>query len=231
MSRQRKPFLMRANEQYCLDFGQKNIEPKKCATCGMLYIVGEETDEKQHRKYHEELSQGVKWSIKLERARKYFDDCSRIIQILPDEPKPIHDIINKVLRLSDGEMSAGNDISKIFTDKVKFFLYIDRNNLVIGYICVEPIEKAFHLVDYEASRLEPDAVQAECGILYLWVHPQSRRHKIATKLLDCARANLKDETIIVRSRVAISEPTEKAISFLKAYLLNRRPVKVYGSVV
>lgn len=227
MKRQRKPFLMRANEQYCLDFGQKNIEPTKCATCGMLYIVGEETDEKQHRKYHEELYQGIKWTVKTERAKKYFDDCSRIVEIIPEEPKSIQETMNKMLKLSDGEMSAGNDIAKILVDKRRFYVFVNKNNETIGYVCVEHIEKAFHLVDYEASRMEPDPVVAECGIIYLWVHPQFRRHKVATKLVDCARANLKSDKIISRTRVAVCNPTENAVPFMKAYLLHKRPVKIY----
>lgn len=227
MNRQRKPFLMRANEQFCLDFGQKNIEPNKCATCGMLYVAGEEADEKQHRKYHEEINQGVKWSVKTERPKKYFDDCSRIVEITPDEPKPILETINKMLKLSDGEMSAGNDVTKILIDKRIFLIYVNKANQAIGYICAEPIEKAFNLVDFEASRLEPEPVVAECGIIYLWVHPQFRRRKVATKLVDCARANLKREKIIVRSRVAVCEPTESAVPFLRAFLLHKRPVKVY----
>lgn len=219
---------MKANEQYCLDFGQKNIDPIRCTTCGMLYVVGEESDEKQHAKFHSEFDEGVKWTVKLERPRKYFYDGSRVVAITSNEQKPTLDAINKLLRISDNEMSAGDDVSKLVNKKNSIFLvYITANNSAVGYIHAEIIEEAHILIDFDASRLEEEPVPSECGIIYLWVHPAHRRNKIATHLTDVARANLKKESTIHRSRVALCDPTETAIPFMRAYLLNKRPVKVY----
>lgn len=219
---------MKANEQYCLDFGQKNIDPIKCATCGMMYAVGEESDEKQHAKYHAEFDEGVKWSVKLEKPRKYFDDGSRIIAITPTEQKPTLDTINKLLKMSDGEMSAGDDVLKLINKKDTLFLiFVTSDNHAVGYVCVEKIEQAHNLVDFEASRLEEEPVRADCGVLYLWVHPSYRRQRIATSLTDVARANIKRDGVVFRSRVAVCDPTEMAVPFFNAYLSNKRPVKVY----
>merc|ERR1711884_736250 len=38
--------------QAYLDLGQSNFGPCKCPTCGLLYTIGEPTDEKVHRDYH-----------------------------------------------------------------------------------------------------------------------------------------------------------------------------------
>lgn len=226
--RKRKPLLVKANEQYVLDFGQKNIDPIRCATCGMLYHPGEESDEKQHAKYHAEFDEGVKWSVRLEKARKYFDDGCRIVAITPDEQKPVSDAVNKLLKMSEGEMSTGGDISKLITRPDSLFLiFILPSNHIVGYICVEKIKEAYNLVDFDSSRLESEPVKADCGIIYLWVHPAYRRRKFATHLTNVARGNLKKEGLIPRSRVAVCDPTEMAIPFLQAFLLHKRPVKVY----
>lgn len=219
---------MRANEQYCLDFGQKNIDPIRCKTCGMLYVLGEETDEKQHAKYHAEFDEGVRWPAKLEKTKKYLDDGSRIVAITSTEQKPVLDAVNKMLKMSDGEMSAGEDISKLVNkENTMFFLYVSQTNHIIGYICVEIIEKAYNLIDFATSKLEEEPVPAECGVLYLWVHPFYRRKRIATWLTDIARANIKKHRVVYRSRVAVCDPTESAVPFFKAFLSNKRPIKVY----
>lgn len=219
---------MKANEQYCLDFGQKNIDPIRCTTCGMLYVVGEESDEKQHAKYHAEFDEGVRWSVKLERPRKYFDDCSRIIAIIKDEQKPILDAVNKLLKMSDSDMSPGDDVSKLVNrDNTIFHIYVTSSNHLVGYVCAERINEAHNLVDFNSSRLEPEPVRADCGIMYLWVHPSYRRRGIATHLTDVARGNIKKDGVVFRSRVAVCDPTELAIPFFNAYLLHKRPIKVY----
>lgn len=226
--RKRKPLLVKANEQYVLDFGQKNIDPIRCATCGMLYHVGEESDEKQHAKYHAEFDEGVKWPMKLERPRKYLDDGSRIVAISSIDPRPVMDVVNKLLRMSESDMYTGCDVTKLLKRPNSLFLmHIVSSNHIVGYIFVEQIKEANNLVDFNSSRLEAEPVRADCGIIYLWVHPAYRRQKIATHLVDIARANLKKDVVIFRSRVAVCDPTEAAIPFLNAYLIHKRPVKVY----
>lgn len=219
--------MVKANEQYVLDFGQKNIDPIRCPTCGMLYHPGEESDEKQHAKYHADFDEGVKWSMKSERPKKYFDDGSRIVAITKDEQKSVVEAVNKLLRLSESDMSTGNDIQPLVSrPNTLFLMYITPSNHIVGYIFVEKIREANNLVDFDSSRLEREAVRADCGIIYLWVHPAYRRNTIATHLVDVARANIKKD-VVYRSRVAVCDPTEVAIPFLNAYLLHKRPVKVY----
>lgn len=235
--RKRKPLLMRANEQYCLDFGQKNIDPIRCATCGMYYAVGEESDEKQHAKFHSEFDEGVRWAFKLERPRKYYDDGARVIEIIKTDQKPILDAVNKLLKMSDNDTSAGGDVMKyISNDNTKFFIYVTPTGHIVGYIAVERIKEAFNLIDFESSRLESEPVKAECGVLNLWVHTAYRRSGIGTKLIDVARANLTDlrestqngkHGIIHKSRVAVCDPTEAAIPFFRAFIQDKRPIKVY----
>lgn len=225
--RNRKPLTMKSNEQYCLDFGQ-DIAPTRCNKCGMIYTIGEDQDEKQHLKYCADFDEGVRWVVKLERPKKYFDDGSRILVITKNEPKPIYDMINKLLKISESEMSAGEDVTKLVNKENRLFLiYVTNTNHIVGYICMEIAESAHELIDYEASRLMCDPIPVDCAILYLWVHPSHRRKHIGTHLVDVARANIKPNKIIYRSKVAVCDPTEMAIPFLNAYLHNRRPIRVY----
>ena len=228
-TRSRKPLLLKSNEQYCLDFGQKNYDPIRCETCGMLYTVGEETDEKQHAKYHAEFDNGVKWQVKLERPKKYYDDGCRVIDILRSDPKPILDAVSKVLKMSYTDMAAEEDITRLMTKNkaVKFYIFVNQSNNILGYICAEKISEAFVLLDFDASRMESDPVVANCGILFLWVHPMYRRQYIGSKLTDVARANITFSKIVSRSRVAVCDPTPLAIPFFNGYLKNKRPIKVY----
>lgn len=195
----------------------------------MLYVVGEESDEKQHAKYHADFDEGVKWTVRLERPRKYFEDGSRIVAIGAQEPKPTQDLINKILKMSDGEMSAGDDVSKLVNrDKTLFLVHINSTNHITGYVCAEQIEQAFELIDYESSKFNSEQpVKAECGVLYLWVHPHYRKKGIATWLVDIVRANIKSETVVNRSHVAVCDPTESAVPFFTRYLRNKRAVRIY----
>ena len=49
--------------QACLDIG-KNIGHQTCSTCGMIYTPGEPNDEKMHTKYHDEVTNGVKLTVR-----------------------------------------------------------------------------------------------------------------------------------------------------------------------
>ena len=41
--------------QSYLDLGQSNFGPTRCPTCGLLYTVGEPTDERTHREFHKKF--------------------------------------------------------------------------------------------------------------------------------------------------------------------------------
>lgn len=227
-SNRRRVPLMKASEQYCLDFGQKNFDPIRCEVCGMIYVVGEESDEKQHARYHAAYDEGIKWTTKMERPVKYFDDGSRIVTIKASDPKQTLDAVNRVLKMSENDMSVEDDVCKILkSNDMQFLIYINSSHHIIGYICTEPIKQAYCLIDYEKSQLETEPVPADCGVIYLWVHPTHRLQMVGTWLTDIARANLYKKRLIPRSRVAVCDPTSSAIPFFTKYLRNKRPIRVY----
>jgi len=54
-----KPIL----QQLTLDFGQKQIGPKRCADCGMSYNPVQKDDEEVHRKFHKAVTAGIEWPV------------------------------------------------------------------------------------------------------------------------------------------------------------------------
>jgi len=56
-----------------------------------------------------------------------------------------------------------------------------------------------------------------CGIARIWIHPDHRRRRIGTKLLDCIRTNFFFGIVIKRSDLAFSSPTDDGRQFFKKY--------------
>jgi len=61
-----------------------------------------------------------------------------------------------------------------------------------------------------------------CGIARIWVHPDHRRSRIATKLLDCVRTNFFFGIVIKRGDIAFSAPTDDGRRFAKNYTRSDR---------
>ena len=51
-------------EQYFLDFGQKDMTCKSCNSCGFVYSVGLEDDEKMHALFHKTYTFGVAFMVR-----------------------------------------------------------------------------------------------------------------------------------------------------------------------
>lgn len=55
----------KGGEQMIIDAGQKEIGAKICKTCGMIYTIGQEEDEKLHAGYHQSYLINLKFSVML----------------------------------------------------------------------------------------------------------------------------------------------------------------------
>lgn len=49
-------------------FTQANFMGTKCKECGLMYVPGEEQDEKMHRSFHTSQMQGIKFPVKISLA-------------------------------------------------------------------------------------------------------------------------------------------------------------------
>ncbi|KAL6149910.1 hypothetical protein ACJQWK_02845 [Exserohilum turcicum] len=116
------------------------------------------------------------------------------------------------------------DTKAVPVDRFKVYLYI-RGSKCVGACLAERIREAFQCLDAgnttaeDARKLpavphssslsistEPEP--AMLGISRIWTSNQHRKQGIATRLLDCARANFLYGMRIEKTKVAFSQPTE-----------------------
>jgi len=109
--------------------------------------------------------------------------------------------------------------------KKKAYFYIeDHTDIVLGY-CLAHIVHRVHVLDSEDESnmiTETEMDKMLCGIARIWVHPDYRRTRIATKILDCVRTNFFFGIVIKRVDLAFSAPTDDGHQYLKIYTRSNR---------
>lgn len=215
-SRVRRP-LIESDKQYILDLGQKDLGARECSVCRMLYERGDVIDEKHHQTYHDAFVNGIRLNEwKLERILLYMDDVSRILCVLPTDPKHMLNKVDELLRMSDRELGIGVTIDQMSRDFM-YLLYVTPRRRVAGLVVGERIQQASRVVCEEPLTVSTQLEPAEVGVSRLWVHHNHRGNGIATILVDVLRANLYRECIVPRSKVAFSDPTTDGKDFAKKY--------------
>ncbi|TMW65208.1 hypothetical protein Poli38472_009375 [Pythium oligandrum] len=215
--------------QAYIDLGQKDFgKHVTCRLCGLLYTAGQEEDELEHQRFCKKQKKGItmnKW--KAERVHKTFTSCNgRVLEIRAGDPL-LH--IKKLLEVKELLDDALGFVEEdVFLSRGHFLFIIDKQ--VVGCTTVERIETAFHLSS-STGRLEEDSalgepVPAVLGIAQIWVHPEYRRHKVASRMLDVVRDKYIYGIRITKSQMAFSQPTNNGRALAKAYLAPH-PVLVY----
>ncbi|KAL4139545.1 hypothetical protein PRIC2_003040 [Phytophthora ramorum] len=232
----RSPSKVQLTTQSYIDLGQRSFgKHATCPSCGLLYTVGEEEDEKEHQKFCRQKKRGVlfsKW--KTERVLKSFSDTrARILEIRTDDP------ISHVKKLL--EIKAVLDDALGFVEKETFlqrshFVCI-QDHQVVGCVNTERITEAFTL-DKSASNLvaqtnsdEKNSVAADgavtasatskpavIGICQLWVHPSFRRKSIATRIVNVVREKSIYGMHVTKNLVAFAQPTRNGLQFALKYM-------------
>ena len=59
----RTPSKKRSYVQLYLEFGQSDFLLHTCSTCGFKYARGDESDEKIHKSFHKNYTQGVQFKV------------------------------------------------------------------------------------------------------------------------------------------------------------------------
>ena len=54
----------RSYAQYHLDLGQSDFLLKTCSVCGVMYVTGDEVDEKAHKGFHNDYIRGIQFKVK-----------------------------------------------------------------------------------------------------------------------------------------------------------------------
>ncbi|RWS25101.1 N-acetyltransferase ESCO2-like protein [Leptotrombidium deliense] len=213
--RRRTP-LLKWNDQYAIDAGQRDFDATQCKVCNMIYTVGEITDEKHHSEYHDLFVNGLRYSCwKQERALIYLDDGSRVISVRKGDPKYMIKKVDDIFTVADLELGIKVDVQSSIKDSSLYLLYVTLDKRIAGFVAAEGIKEASHLISDDAVSTE--TVPAEIGVSRLWVHPNYRRQQVASTLLDVLRANFFRERILERSKLAFSDPTVNGKDFAKRY--------------
>ncbi|OTF77986.1 N-acetyltransferase ESCO2-like protein [Euroglyphus maynei] len=218
----RKPYgrkkLFDSSEQYVLDFGQKNFDAKRCSTCNMLYTVGEIIDEKTHQEYHDMFVNSLKYrEWKNEDVVNVFDD-GRILRVLPSSPHYMHKKLDELFKIADIELGINVDLKSSLKSTSQFFIFISLpSKRIVGFVSAERIKYANKLLTENPLMASTDEYPAECGVSRIWTHPNFRRKRIATRLLDTLRQVFYQNRIIPLDRLAFSDPTMIGKDFAKSY--------------
>ena len=55
----------RSHAQYHLDLGQSDFLLHTCAVCGVMYVTGDQEDEKAHKGFHNDYTRGVQFKVQM----------------------------------------------------------------------------------------------------------------------------------------------------------------------
>ncbi|XP_054154493.1 N-acetyltransferase ESCO2-like, partial [Oppia nitens] len=214
----RKLTLFDASEQLALDFGQKDFDSKRCKTCNMLYTTGEVVDERTHEEYHDMFVNSLRFiGWKHEEVVSVYDD-GRIIRIVADSKhKYMFKKVNELFKVADIELGINVDLESSLKPTSVYLLFATKTKRIAGFVASERIKSANKLISEEPFIASTDEVPAECGIARIWTHPNFRRQKIATRLLDTLRTCFSYGKIIPKSNIAFSDPTINGKDFAKHY--------------
>ncbi|GMF20930.1 unnamed protein product [Phytophthora lilii] len=222
--------------QSYIDVGQRSFgKHVTCETCGLLYTVGEEEDEKEHQKFCKRIKRGVAFSKwKTERVLRRFPDTqARILEIRADDPSSHVKKLLEIKTVLDDALGFVEE--EIFLQR-SHFVYI-QDHQVVGCVTTERISKAFTL-DNSASNLvartsaesgsagaadgvvtaSSDTQRAVIGICQIWVSPSFRRKRIATRMVDVVRDKSIYGMHVTKNLVAFAQPTHNGLQFAQKYM-------------
>lgn len=224
--------LFKSDEQYFLDCGQKNFDPRRCNVCNMLYSIGELVDEKTHDEYHDMFINSLKYrEWKNEDIVASFED-GRILRVQPSSPHFMLKKVDELFKVADIELGINMDLKSSLKSTSMFFIFITASKRIAGFVAVEGINSANWLLSEDPLTASTDEVPAECGVSRIWIHPNFRRKQIATRLLDTARHSFCPDKIVNKAKLAFSDPTVAGKDFAKNYMqTNRFLIYMYRHIV
>ena len=104
--------------QTYLDLGQKNFGHVTCKVCGMVYIPGQDWDEKLHTRFHKQFFAGVAFQgWRKERVVAEYSD-GRVVVIYPSDPKHHLKKAQEVCAMVDSDLGYAEDV-RTWSDSTK----------------------------------------------------------------------------------------------------------------
>ncbi|CAL1360401.1 unnamed protein product [Linum trigynum] len=139
----------RSYAQLHLDLGQSDFNLRSCSSCGFHYAAGDEQDEKVHKSFHRNFTQGIPFrGWQNERVIPMaFSGGDRIILILNSDPSPHKTKVKDVIKMMEIELHEG----WIFHELCKVYLYVSSNRIA-GCLVAEPIKEAFKMISTSTDK-------------------------------------------------------------------------------
>ncbi|XP_010262991.1 PREDICTED: protein CHROMOSOME TRANSMISSION FIDELITY 7 [Nelumbo nucifera] len=135
----------RSYAQFHLEFGQSDFLLHTCSVCGLKYARGDEGDEKVHKEFHRNYTQGLQFKgWRNERVIPVPSvDGARIIMMLDGDPPAQRNKVQEVVKMMEVELGLTDDwlIHKF----CKVYLYI-LSQRIAGCLVAEPIKNAYRVL-------------------------------------------------------------------------------------
>lgn len=211
--------LFSSSEQYFLDFGQKDFEAYKCAVCGMMYNRGELEEERTHDNYHDKFVNSIKvhdWKY-AQVVAQFLD--GHVLRVVATSPAYMLRKVNELFEVADMELGIHQDVRSSISATTVVLIFVSQHKRIAGFVAAEGIVAANRLISDQPTLLaSTDDEPATVGIARIWTHPNYRRQRIATRLLDTLLAHFQpDQAPVSREVLAFSDPTLLGNNFAKKY--------------
>ncbi|KAM2976681.1 hypothetical protein FF2_013723 [Malus domestica] len=129
----------RSYAQFYLDFGQSDFNLHTCSTCGVKYTAGDEGDEKAHKAFHKDYTNGIPFKGWCNERVVHLPSVEggRIVLVLDSDPPAQRNKVGEVVKRMETELGNGWILHKL----CKVYLYI-LSQRVAGCLVAEPIKEA-----------------------------------------------------------------------------------------
>ncbi|KAK9884026.1 hypothetical protein WA026_004960 [Henosepilachna vigintioctopunctata] len=205
-----------SSDQMLLDAGQKRFGLTECSQCKYVYNAGDPNDEAMHNNHHNATNvlQFPGW--KNEHLVETFSNGSRIIQVMPTDSKVWIDKVKRVIEVINRDMGYFDMTFDIGASKV--FLFILNKN-IIGCLVAERKTRGFKVLNSqeEIDLCSTEEFAVECGVSRIWVAPQFRKKRVATKLMDALKSHFMLGQLLKNCDIALSSPTTEGKLFAAKY--------------
>ncbi|VDP03479.1 unnamed protein product [Soboliphyme baturini] len=213
--------------QMVIDAGQKNFLPILCDSCKLLYNPNNPDDMTEHQKLHVRFDQKLTAPLprylakKLPEVDRYDDGFICMFDNKSFAPK-MREWLDNAYRLACSEVGLSNDSPlPLYKPKQQIYVFCQeiKGISITGIMCVEPVQKAYFQLD--DGSIEERSRDVVFGVSLVWVCPLTRRKKVATRLLDCARNNYLRGFSLSKSDFAFSDFLPDGLLFAKNYCDNK----------
>ncbi|XP_043703579.1 protein CHROMOSOME TRANSMISSION FIDELITY 7 [Telopea speciosissima] len=132
----------RTYAQFHLELGQSDFLLHMCSICGLKYARGEEGDEKVHKAFHKNFTQGIQFKgWRNERVVPMpSSDGARVILVLDGDPPAQWNKIQEVVKMIEKEL--GLEDGWLIHHFCKVYLFISSQRIA-GCLVAEPIKNAY----------------------------------------------------------------------------------------